>query len=109
MITQQGYDLVSGWKKKASRSDFKTIPSKFLMVSTYGFRIDNPHDFNCGLKAYHHNVIKNIEYMVRCIVIFLRLQSGLVLQKIGEKVVEHRAQKFRNHKIRIRKICQWFS
>ena len=62
MITQQGYDLVSGWKKKRHDPISKTIPSKFFNgVTRMVSGIDNLHDFNCGLKAYHHNVIKNIE------------------------------------------------
>ena len=62
MITEEGYDLVSGWKKKRYDPLSKTIPTKlFNATARYFSGIHNLHDFNCGLKAYKKVVIKNIE------------------------------------------------
>ena len=93
-IEKEGFDLVSGWKKKRFDPLSKTIPSKLFnrvtsMVS--GIRL---HDFNCGLKAYHSRVVKTIHLygeMHRYIPVIAR-QNGF--RKIGEMVVEHRARKF---------------
>ncbi len=94
MVMKDGYDLVSGWKKKRYDPISKTIPSKFFnhvaRVST-GIHL---HDFNCGLKAYKKKVIKSIEVygeMHRYIPV-LAHQAGF--KKIGEKVVQHRARKY---------------
>lgn len=62
MITEDGYDLVSGWKKKRYDPLSKTIPTKLFNATARKFSgIKNLHDFNCGLKAYKNVVIKNIE------------------------------------------------
>ena len=62
MITEEGYDLVSGWKKKRYDPLSKTIPTKLFNATARKFSgITNLHDFNCGLKAYKNIVIKNIE------------------------------------------------
>jgi glycosyltransferase involved in cell wall biosynthesis len=95
MITKDGYDLVSGWKKKRYDNTFtKNIPSKlFNSVARMSSGI-YLHDFNCGLKAYKKRVIKSIEVfgeMHRYIPVIAK-QSGF--RKIGEKVVEHRARKY---------------
>ncbi len=94
MILEEGYDLVSGWKKKRYDPVGKRWPSKFFnrtarMAS--GIRL---HDFNCGLKAYRRKVVKSIEVygeMHRFIPILAR-QAGF--RRIGEKAVEHRARKY---------------
>lgn len=94
MILEEGYDLVSGWKKKRYDPVGKRWPSKFFnrtarMAS--GIRL---HDFNCGLKAYRRKVVKSIEVygeMHRFVPILAR-QAGF--RRIGEKVVEHRARKY---------------
>ncbi|MBX9732710.1 MAG: glycosyltransferase, partial [Chitinophagaceae bacterium] len=95
MIKEEGYDLVSGWKKKRYDNTFtKNIPSKlFNAVARMSSGIQL-HDFNCGLKAYKKKVIKSIEVfgeMHRYIPVIAK-QSGF--RKIGEKVVEHRARKY---------------
>ncbi|MEN9599357.1 MAG: hypothetical protein RL596_1676 [Bacteroidota bacterium] len=95
MIIKDGYDLVSGWKKKRYDNTFtKNIPSKlFNSVARMSSGI-YLHDFNCGLKAYKKRVIKSIEVfgeMHRYIPVIAK-QSGF--RKIGEKVVEHRARKY---------------
>jgi glycosyltransferase involved in cell wall biosynthesis len=95
MIKEEGYDLVSGWKKKRYDNTFtKNIPSKLFNAvarRSSGIRL---HDFNCGLKAYKKKVIKSIEVfgeMHRYIPVIAK-QSGF--KKIGEKIVEHRPRKY---------------
>ena len=95
MITEDGYDLVSGWKKKRYDPLSKTIPTKLFNATARKFSgIKNLHDFNCGLKAYKNKVVKSIEVygeMHRYIPILAK-QAGFT--KIGEKVVQHRARKY---------------
>jgi glycosyltransferase involved in cell wall biosynthesis len=95
MIAQQGYDLVSGWKKKRyDNTVTKNIPSKFFNSVTRGMSGINLHDFNCGLKAYKRKVIKTIEVygeMHRYIPV---LAKGAGFRNIGEKVVQHQARKY---------------
>lgn len=94
MVTEQGYDLVSGWKKKRYDPLGKTLPSKFFNATARlasGIRL---HDFNCGLKAYRRKVVKSIEVygeMHRFIPVLAK-QAGF--RRIGEKVVRHRARKY---------------
>lgn len=95
MITEEGYDLVSGWKAKRFDPLSKTIPTKiFNWATRKASGIDNLHDFNCGLKAYKKEVIKSIEVygeMHRYIPVLAKW-SGF--KKIGEKVVQHQARKY---------------
>jgi glycosyltransferase involved in cell wall biosynthesis len=94
MIHDQGFDLVSGWKKKRHDPLGKTFPSKFFNWTTRRISKIKIHDFNCGLKAYRKEVIKNIEVygeMHRYIPVIAKWAG---FNKIGEKVVEHRARKF---------------
>lgn len=94
MVKAEGFDLVSGWKKKRHDPITKTIPSKFFNAVTRRMSGIKLHDFNCGLKAYRQNVIKSIEVygeMHRYIPVIAK-QAGF--RKIGEKVVEHRARKY---------------
>ena len=95
MITEEGYDLVSGWKAKRFDPLSKTIPTKiFNWATRKASGIDNLHDFNCGLKAYKSEVIKSIEVygeMHRYIPVLAKW-SGF--KKIGEKVVQHQARKY---------------
>ena len=94
MVAEQGYDLVSGWKKKRYDPLGKTLPSKFFNATARlasGIRL---HDFNCGLKAYRRKVVKSIEVygeMHRFIPVLAK-QAGF--RRIGEKVVRHRARKY---------------
>jgi glycosyltransferase involved in cell wall biosynthesis len=94
MIINDGYDLVSGWKKvRYDNTLSKNIPSKFFNAVTRKMSGINLHDFNCGLKAYRKNVVKSIEVygeMHRYIPVLAKW-SGF--KKIGEKVVEHRKRK----------------
>lgn len=95
MITQEGYDLVSGWKKNRKDPVSKTIPSKFFNWTTrWVSGIHNLHDFNCGLKAYRKEVVKSIEVygeMHRYIPLIAKWAG---FNNIGEKVVEHRPRKY---------------
>lgn len=95
MITEEGYDLVSGYKKKRYDPLSKTIPTKLFNATARKVSgIHNLHDFNCGLKAYKNIVIKNIEVYgeMHRYIPFLAKNAGF--DKIGEKVVHHQARKF---------------
>ncbi len=94
MITEQGYDLVSGWKKKRHDPIGKTLPSKLFNYVTGKISGIKLHDFNCGLKAYSNVVVKNIDVygeMHRYIPVICKWHG---FSRIGEKVVEHRARKY---------------
>jgi glycosyltransferase involved in cell wall biosynthesis len=94
MIRTDGYDLVSGWKKKRYDPFIKRITSKFYNGTARWSSGIKLHDFNCGLKAYRSEVVKSIEIygeMHRYIPMLAR-EAGF--RKIGEKVVEHRARKY---------------
>ena len=94
MITQEGFDLVSGWKKKRHDPISKTIPSRFFNYVTRIMSGIKLHDFNCGLKAYKSVVVKNISVygeMHRYIPVIAKWAG---FAKIGEKVVEHRERKY---------------
>ena len=95
MITQDGYDLVSGWKQKRYDPLSKTLPTKLFNATARKVSgIDNLHDFNCGLKAYRKAVVKNIEVygVMHRYIPYLAKNAGF--KKIGEKVVQHQARKF---------------
>jgi len=94
MIMEDGYDLVSGWKKKRYDPLSKTIPTKFYNAVTRWISGIQLHDFNCGLKAYKLAVVKSIEVygdMHRYIPVIAKW-SGF--KKIGEKVVQHQERKY---------------
>ena len=94
MIMEDGYDLVSGWKKKRYDPISKTIPTKLFNATARKFSGIKLHDFNCGLKAYKNIVIKNIEVyndMHRYIPYLAKIAG---FNKIGEKVVKHQARKY---------------
>ena len=95
MILENGYDLVSGWKKKRYDNRVtKNIPSKFFNSVTRKVTKIKLHDFNCGLKAYRNKVVKSVEVygeMHRYIPVLAKWAG---FRKIGEKVVEHRPRKY---------------
>ncbi|MDX2003505.1 MAG: glycosyltransferase family 2 protein [Chitinophagales bacterium] len=94
MIMVKGFDLVSGWKKKRYDPISKTIPSKFFNGVTSWASGIKLHDFNCGLKAYKHDVVKSVEVygeMHRYIPVLAKWAG---FQKITEKVVQHRERKY---------------
>lgn len=94
MVLEEGYDMVSGWKRTRHDPLGKRLPSKFFnwtARTVSGIRL---HDFNCGLKAYRRKVVKSIEVYgeMHRYIPFLAKQAGFT--RIGEKVVEHRARKY---------------
>lgn len=109
MIMEDGYDMVSGWKKKRYDNTFtKNIPSKFFNAVTRRVSKIKLHDFNCGLKAYKNRTVKGIEVygeMHRYIPVLAKW-SGF--KKIGEKVVEHRARKYGKSKFGWRRFVNGF-
>jgi glycosyltransferase involved in cell wall biosynthesis len=108
MIREQGYDLVSGWKKKRHDPIGKTLPSKLFNRTARWVSGIKLHDFNCGLKAYRLEVVKNIEVygeMHRYIPILAR-QNGF--GRIGEKAVQHRERKFGTTKFGIERFVKGF-
>lgn len=94
MITEDGYDLVSGWKKQRHDPISKTIPTKFYNWSARRMSGIRLHDFNCGLKAYRNEVVKSIEVYgdMHRYIPFLAKWAGF--NRIGEKVVKHQRRKF---------------
>lgn len=95
MIAEEGYDLVSGWKKKRYDPLSKTIPTKLFNATARKVSgIKNLHDFNCGLKAYRNTVVKHIEVYgdMHRYIPYLAKNAGF--SRIGEKVVRHQARKY---------------
>ena len=94
MIREEGFDLVSGWKKKRFDPVSKTIPTKFYNWSARRISGIKLHDFNCGLKAYRNSLVKSIEVYgeMHRYIPFLAKWAGFT--KIGEKVVHHQKRKF---------------
>ena len=110
MIREEGYDLVSGWKQK--RYDpvlSKNLPSKLFNATARKLsRIDNLHDFNCGLKAYRSEVVKSIEIyndMHRYIPYMAKVAG---FSRIGEKVVQHQARKYGTSKFGLNRFVNGY-
>lgn len=104
MITVDGYDLVSGWKKKRYDPLSKTLPTKLYNATARRISGIKLHDMNCGLKAYKSKVIKSIEVygeMHRYIPV---IAKGAGFKKIGEKVVQHRARKYGSTKFGVERF-----
>ena len=98
MITEEGYDMVSGWKRKRHDPKAKTLPSKFFNATCRRASGIKLHDFNCGLKAYRNKVVKSIEVygeMHRYIPILAK-KAGF--GRIGEKEVTHYARRYGHSK-----------
>jgi len=94
MVTEDGYDLVSGWKQKRYDPLSKTLPTKLFNAATRAISGIYLHDFNCGLKAYDSRVVKAIEVygeMHRYIPVIAKWNG---FKKIGEKVVQHQERKY---------------
>lgn len=109
MIAVDGLDLVSGWKKKRYDPISKTIPTKlFNWATRKSSGINNLHDFNCGLKAYKKDVVKNIEVygeMHRYIPVIAKWAG---FTKIEEKVVQHRERKYGKTKFGLERFIRGF-
>lgn len=95
MIVEDGYDLVSGYKQKRYDPLSKTLPTKLFNATARRISgIHNLHDFNCGLKAYRRDVVKNIEVYGEMHRYIPYLAKNAGFDKIGEKVVRHQARKY---------------
>jgi len=108
MITEDGYQLVSGWKKRRHDPLSKRIPSKFFNRFTRMMSGIHLNDFNCGLKAYHHNVVKSVEVygeMHRYIPVIAKWNG---FKKIGEKVVQHQPRKYGSTKFGMERFMKGF-
>lgn len=108
MIVEEDYDLVSGWKKKRYDPLSKTLPTKLFNSATRRLSGIQLHDFNCGLKAYSHDVVKNIEVygeMHRYIPVIAKWQG---FTRIGEKEVIHRARKYGTTKFGLERFVNGF-
>jgi glycosyltransferase involved in cell wall biosynthesis len=95
MITEEGYDLVSGWKQKRYDNKLtKNLPSKLFNATARRVTGIQLHDMNCGLKAYRKEVVKNIEVFSEMHRYIPYLAKNAGFTKIGEKVVQHRKREF---------------
>lgn len=108
LITNENFDLVSGWKQKRFDPITKTIPTKLYNAATRAVTGIYLHDFNCGLKAYKNDVVKSIEVygeMHRYIPVLAK-RAGYT--KIGEKVVQHQARKYGTTKFGLERFLYGF-
>jgi glycosyltransferase involved in cell wall biosynthesis len=108
LIKDEGFDLISGWKKKRYDPISKTIPTKFFNAVTRKISHINLHDFNCGLKAYDQRVVKSIEVygeMHRYIPVIAKWNG---FGKIGEKVVQHQERKYGTTKFGLERFVYGF-
>ncbi|HSY77886.1 MAG TPA: glycosyltransferase family 2 protein [Bacteroidia bacterium] len=108
MIIVDGFDMISGWKQKRYDPISKTIPTKLFNWATRKMSGIYLHDFNCGLKAYRLDVIKNVEVhgeMHRYIPVLAKW-SGF--SKIGEKVVQHQSRKYGKSKFGMSRFVNGF-
>jgi glycosyltransferase involved in cell wall biosynthesis len=108
LIEEDGFELVSGWKKKRYDPLSKTLPTKLFNAVTRYISELQLHDFNCGLKAYHFQVIKSIEIygeMHRYIPVIAKWTG---FRKITEKVVEHRPRKYGTTKFGLERFVYGF-
>lgn len=94
LIIEDGYDLISGWKKKRYDPLSKTIPTKLFNWATRKMTGIYLHDFNCGLKAYRYEVVKNIEVYGEMHRYIPAIAKWAGFTKIGEKVVQHQERKY---------------
>ena len=109
MITEQDYDVVSGWKQNRQDNKItKNIPSKLYNATARWVTGIKLHDMNCGLKAYRNEVVKNIEVYgeMHRYIPYLAKNSGF--SKIGEKVVEHRKREFGKSKFGIERFVNGY-
>ena len=109
MITVEGYDLVSGYKKKRYDPLSKTLPTKLFNATARAVSgIRNLHDFNCGLKAYRREVVKNIEVYGEMHRYIPYLAKNAGFGKIGEKVVQHQARKYGSTKFGLNRFVNGY-
>ena len=109
MIREEGYDLVSGWKKKRyDNVATKNLPSKLYNATARKVTGIKLHDMNCGLKAYRNEVVKNIEVYGEMHRFIPYLAKNAGFDKIGEKVVHHQARKYGKSKFGINRFIHGF-
>ena len=109
MITVEGYDLVSGYKKKRYDPLSKTLPTKLFNATARAVSgIRNLHDFNCGLKAYRREVVKIIEVYGEMHRYIPYLAKNAGFGKIGEKVVQHQARKYGSTKFGLNRFVNGY-
>jgi len=104
MVIEDGYDLVSGWKKMRHDPISKTIPSRFFNWFTSKVSKIKLHDFNCGLKSYRKNVVKSIEVYGEMHRYIPLLAKWAGFKKIGEKVVQHYPRKYGKSKFGVGRL-----
>ena len=108
MVLEEGYDLVSGWKKRRYDPLSKRLPSKFFNATARCVSGIKLNDFNCGLKCYRKKVVKSIEVygeMHRYIPILAKYAG---FKRIGEKVVQHQARKYGVSKFGIERMVKGY-
>ena len=109
MITEDKFDLVSGYKQKRYDPLSKTIPTKIFNATARKISgIHNLHDFNCGLKAYRKDVIKNIEVYGEMHRYIPYLAKNAGFDRIGEKVVHHQARKYGKSKFGLNRFVNGY-
>lgn len=109
MITKDGFDLVSGYKQKRYDPLSKTIPTKLFNATARRISgIHNLHDFNCGLKAYRRDVVKNIEVYGEMHRYIPYLAKNAGFDKIGEKVVHHQSRKYGKSKFGLNRFINGY-
>ena len=109
MIKEDGFDLVSGWKKKRYDNTFtKNIPSKLFNATARKVTGIKLHDMNCGLKAYKNEVVKNIEVFSEMHRYIPYLAKNAGFTKIGEKVVQHRKREFGTSKFGLNRFVNGY-
>ncbi len=108
LIYEEKYDLISGWKQKRFDPLSKTLPSKFFNAITRWISGIALHDFNCGLKSYRREVVKSIEVYGEMHRYIPLLAKWAGFNKIGEKIVEHRARKYGVSKFGLERFVNGF-
>jgi len=108
MIVEEGFDLVSGWKKKRYDPISKTIPTKIYNAATRAITKVKLHDMNCGLKAYRKEVVKAVEVYGEMHRYIPAMAKWAGFNKIGEKVVQHRARKYGKTKFGLERFVNGF-
>lgn len=109
MIVKDGFDLVSGYKQKRYDPLSKTIPTKLFNATARSISgIHNLHDFNCGLKAYRRDVVKNIEVYGEMHRYIPYLAKNAGFDKIGEKVVHHQSRKYGKSKFGLNRFINGY-
>lgn len=108
MIMKDDYDLVSGWKQKRYDPLSKTLPTKLFNATARKVSGIHLHDFNCGLKAYKNEVVKNIEVYgdMHRYIPYLAKNSGY--SNIGEKIVQHQARKYGKSKFGLNRFVNGY-